>query len=282
MHLFSSFVTFFKKFGFAEDVRSVAEAASNLKLAGFALGFLLVEELFYVLFAERGNSVEHSFARAGAFVFDFIFVENIVFDVLERDVGDLLKGKSLLKEAGYVREGGSVSFYLRNDLFVREGKKLDHNAACGEAGKVAVNEHSERAESGKLFAFGIVARDVLGNLARGDRDRATVRLAVAVVADYGEKSLSDRTANVKLADRVERELNVGIGDISANASEPIGYRENSARRAVARESEREGVLLLAHHNSHKGSGGEKSAEKGGTGGAGGKTGTGGAVFMARK
>lgn len=54
--------TFIDKCFLIKNVCRVAEFAGDLELAELAFGFLLVEELPYVLFAERCYCAEHSLA----------------------------------------------------------------------------------------------------------------------------------------------------------------------------------------------------------------------------
>ena len=83
--------TFTDKCCFIKDVCCVAEFAGDLKLAGLAFGFLLVKEFLDVLFTERCYRAEHSLFRAGATVFDLVFVEDVVFNAVKSNVCDLLK-----------------------------------------------------------------------------------------------------------------------------------------------------------------------------------------------
>ena len=85
-------------------------------------------------------------------------------------------------------------------------------------------------------------------------------LSRAVVAHDRERSVTYAAADIELAVRLERQIDLGMHDVAADIALVIRYRNGTAERSVTLEAKSEAVLLFLQHRSHQRSCREYSAE----------------------
>lgn len=109
-------------------------------------------------------------------------------------------------------------------FLTRAGHELDEIAARGLHALVAVDEHAQRAGGGNLLGLDEVSRDVLGNLAAEEVNRADVRLLHVQVFDDGDGTLgTDGAAHVELAVRAQGQIHLRVRHIAADVALRVGY-----------------------------------------------------------
>ena len=242
----------------------MAEVADDLTVG------VLVAELFQLLTAKAEQHLFGALVAAIAMITHIAFVEDVGVKALQGQFHHVLGRLARTQQLGDGRHRRDVLFQL-GDLGVgRAGKQLQQIAARTGNGQVLVHQNAQRADSRDLLAVGIVAGQVLGDLAGHQRDLTDGRLFLqAVVADDGQHAvLADGPAHIQMAVLLERKFDQRVIDAALDVARAIGARNDDARRAAARNTQGHGVPVVLEHGTHQGRTRQQTAKGRAAGGAG--------------
>ena len=138
------------------------------------------------------------------------------------------------------------------DFFLgRTGQQLHDETACAAHTQVFIHQHAQGADSGDLLTDGKVGRDVLGNLAGGQRHLADVWLPHAQIADNIQRAVfADGCAHVQVAVRPRGQLHDWMLHIALDITGTVGDSQQTACGAAALDLQSHRVLGAFEHNAH--------------------------------
>ena len=147
---------------------------------------------------------------------------------------------------------------------VRARQQLHQIAPRRFHGQVRVHEHAQPTNRWNLLAHSIIARDVLRDLARNQRDLPDIRLFQPNILDDAQKAvLSNRAANIQLAAAVQRQLDHGVFRIAADVAGRIRHGNQAAGWTAAVYAQRHRIVSAFEHCAHHRRSRHQTAQPGG-------------------
>ena len=197
-------------------------------------------------------------------------VEDIGVEALERQFHHILRRLARAEQLGDGGHGGNVLFQLRDLSIGRTGQELDEVAARTGNGQIGIHQHAQSADRGDLLAVGVVAGQILRDLAGDQRHLPDGGLLLQpVIADDGHNTVSaDSPADVQVAVFLERKLHQRVVDAALHVAGAVGARDQHTRRAVTGDAQGDGIAVILEHRAHHGGTRQQTAKGRAASGAG--------------
>ena len=236
----------------------VAETASSHRYT------LFIGQRNAILGGHRRKGTLHFLPRAGATVFRLVGVENVVLHTIQRQGTNLLGSHPLPQHGGDGGEFAHVGLNLINDVLGAERQQLQQQTAGGLHRQIGVNQHTQGTDGGSLLAGGVVAGDVLGNLAGNQRRTAHVGFGGTGVTEHPQLTVGTYgTADVQFAIGFEGNLHDGVLGVATDVTAAVRHRHHGACRTAACQLEGQAVVLALHHHAHHRGGRQQTTQGGG-------------------
>lgn len=178
---------------------AIAETAVDLQLVRLSLLLLFLQKLQCCLLANGTHRAKHPLAIAVAAVFHRQLVKYIVRNITQRKVCDGFVAVFPFKQARDVGKQRDILFQLRDDLLVRKGQQLHHNATRRTAGAIGIHQHPQSQHRGNLLTGRIVGGDILCDFSAAQRDRTNVRRLSPRITNNMKQAASNSTAHVEFS-----------------------------------------------------------------------------------
>ena len=167
--------------------------------------------------------------------------------------------------------GGDILFQTGNLGIDRTRQELQQIAARADDGQILVHQNAQRTDRGDLLAVGIIAGDVLGNLAGHQRHLTDgwLLLELVVPDDRQYTVFSDGAADIQMAVLLCGKLDQRMVDAALYIAVCVGAGDDDTRRAAARHAQGDGIAVILEHCAHQRHAGEQTPQSRATGSAGG-------------
>src|SRR5712691_9130856 len=133
--------------------------------------------------------------------------------------------------------GSQSMLDVLGEVFSDAGMKLDEEATCRRYGLVWTHKHAKRNGAGNLFRLHEIARQILGNFARYQRNSTAVWLAQACILDDIEYASPDGAAHIEFA-MARGQIDHGLCHIAADVASTVRFHVDFLDRSLTRHLER--------------------------------------------
>ena len=232
---------------------------------------VFVAELDQLFAAEAEQHLFGALAAAVALVMDIALVKDLRVKPGHRQLHDILGRFALPEQGGDGRHGRNVLLQTGDLRVGRAGQKLQQVAAGTEDGQVFVHQNAQRTDGRDLLAVGIVAGQILRDLAGDQRNLTDGWLLLQlIIPDDGQHAvLADRSADIQMPVCTGRQLHQRVVDAALDIAGAVGAGDDHTGRAVARHPQGDGIPVVLEHRTHQGCTGQQATQSrtaGGTGG----------------